>query len=86
VNSARRKRLGELIYPDPQPLDTFEQFARDAHDDIGGLTLERLDDERLLARLRRALSPQPSEWLRERIARLEAEAGRRRSQAQRAGR
>jgi len=75
----RRGRLGELLYSDPDPFDSSEQFTRFHHDDLAGLSLEQLDDERILARLRRALSGQPSSWLAERIARLEAEAARRRS-------
>jgi hypothetical protein len=80
VNRGRRDRLGEVIYPEPRPFDTFEQFQRAQHEDIAGMTDEKLDDERWAARTRRALSTEPTEWLRERIARLEAEASRRRQQ------
>jgi hypothetical protein len=65
------------VYPDPQPWLTAEGFMRAAHGDIQTLDNEQLENERLLSRLRRALDPQPSEWLRERIAKLDAEAARR---------
>ena len=84
MTAAQRGRLAELIcfvaliYPEPRTFDTTEEFAKFHHDDIPGLGAEEIDDERLLARLARALSPQPSSWLRERIVKLDAEASRRR--------
>lgn len=64
-------------YPDPREYDTADSFARYHHDDLRSLTDEELEDERFLARLRRACEPNPSEWLRQRIAHLDAEATRR---------
>ena len=78
---AQATTLRELLaveYADPRPFDTAESFARQCHDDIQSLTDERLDNERLLARFRKACEPRPSAWLVERVARLEAEAQRRR--------
>lgn len=65
-------------YPDPEAFTSAEQFAKAHHDDIPTLSDQGLDDERLLARFRRAAEPRPSSWLVERVARLEAEAQRRR--------
>jgi hypothetical protein len=78
---ARAMTLRELLaveYPDPRPFDTAEAFQRQHHDDVATLSDQRLDDERLLARLRRAAEPRPSAWLTQRVARLEAEWQRRR--------
>jgi hypothetical protein len=83
MSALTRDQLAELIYPEPQPYDTAEAFAKFHHDDIASLNDEQLDDQRLLARLVRALSPRPSAWLVERITRLEIEAGRRRERAER---
>jgi hypothetical protein len=77
-------RLLELVreaYPDPQPFLTAEDFARAHHDDVRDLSDDELEDERLLARQRRALEARPGEWLRERIARLDAEAAGRKQRA-----
>jgi hypothetical protein len=77
-------RLLELVreaYPDPRPFVTAEDFARAHHDDVRDLTDDALEDERFLSRQRRALEPRPGEWLRERIARLDAEASRRKQRA-----
>lgn len=65
-------------YPDPRRCDTAESFARFHHADVRDLDNEALEDERFLARFRRACDPAPSDWLRERIVRLDAEAARRR--------
>jgi hypothetical protein len=75
-------------YPDPLPFDSAESFARYHHDDIApALADEDLEDERFLAHLRRALERRArrevSAWLRERIARLDAEAARRRQRGAR---
>jgi hypothetical protein len=70
-------------YPDPRPLDTAEEFARQNHDDVPALSDEDLVDEMLLARLRRATSSSTSQWLASRIARLSFEVIRR-EQRQRA--
>ncbi|PYR49953.1 MAG: hypothetical protein DMF89_10855 [Acidobacteria bacterium] len=87
INSAPRKRpvvtlaeLARAAYPDPRVFDTAESFARAHHDDIAALDLETLDRERFLARQRWANDPVPSEWLHERLVRLDAEAERRRRQ------
>jgi hypothetical protein len=70
--------LAREAYPDPEEFDTVEAFHRAHHDDIPHLTDEELEDERFLARQRRALERDPSGWLRARIPRLDAEAARRR--------
>jgi hypothetical protein len=75
-------RLAELIveaYPDPSPCDTREEFARFLNDDVPGLSLEDLDRERIVARLRWAFDGDSS-WLRERLQRLDREAATRRRQ------
>jgi hypothetical protein len=83
MGALTRDHLAELIYPEPPIYDTAESFAKFHHDDIASLSDEQLDDQRLLARLARALSPRPSAWLVERITRLELEAGRRRQRTER---
>jgi hemerythrin len=76
----RNTWLADLVreaYPDPDEFETAESFHRAHHDDIPHLTDEELADERFLSRHRRALEREPSDWLRARIARLDAEAARR---------
>ena len=84
---ARITRLLDAAYPEPEPFDTAEGFARSHHDDIGALSLDAINAERILARLRWATlvhhREAPSAWLLERIARLDREAERRRRPAQR---
>jgi hypothetical protein len=74
--------LAREPYPDPLEYDTAESFARYHHLDIPALDDVALEDELLLARIRRAadyITRQPaSAWLCERIERIEAEAARRR--------
>lgn len=71
-------RLIEDSYPDPLAFMTAEGFARACHEDVYQLSDPELEDERLLSRLRRSLSPLPSRWLLERIAVLDQEIARRR--------
>jgi hypothetical protein len=73
--------LAEIIlasYQDPDPCVSLEEFSRARHDDLPGLTLEEIDRERILARLRWAVDPEPSRWFLDRMRRLETEADRRR--------
>jgi hypothetical protein len=74
--------LTTRAYPDPAAFDTAESFSRFHHDDVAGLDAETLDRERFLARQRWA-NAEPSEWLRERLVHLDAEAERRRREARR---
>lgn len=81
MKSLNRSRLTQLVvevYADPDPCASLENFARARHEDLPGLSLEAIDRERLLARLRWALDPDDSSWLRDRLARLDLEADRRR--------
>jgi hypothetical protein len=74
-------RLAELIidaYPDPDPTDTLEELQRFCNEDLGRLSLEDIDRERLVARLRWAVDPDSSAWLRARLAALDREAAKRR--------
>ena len=66
-------------YADPNPYETAEAFAKYHHDDLAAMTLEDLDRERMAARLRRTFDPRPSEWLLNRLAKLDAIAARRRA-------
>jgi hypothetical protein len=82
-NSVRpsERRAAELAisgYPDPETYLTAEGFARTCHADLQHMDLEDIDRERFRARLRWAYDPRPSLWLRDRIARLEVLAERRR--------
>ena len=76
------QELFRSAYPDPQ-MTTAEGFIRQYHDDVADLDDMRLEDERLLARLRRATDRRPTEGLLERIARLDTEAARRRAKPRR---
>lgn len=80
---ARIARLLDAIYHEPDPFETAEEFARAAHDDIPGLTLDELDAERILVRIRWAAvvyhREPPSTWLEERISRLDGAAQQLRS-------
>jgi hypothetical protein len=71
-------RLLDAVFPEPDPFASAEQFARANHDDIAGLTLDELDAERILARVRWAAivhhRGDPSAWLQERIQRLDRAA------------
>jgi hypothetical protein len=76
----RVARLLDAVYPEPNPLDTAESFLRAHHDDIAGLTLDELESERLLARIRWATlvyrRQRPSDWLQTRLWRLDRAAER----------
>jgi hypothetical protein len=67
---------------DPDPFDTAEAFACYNHDDLSGLQLEDLDDERWRLRTARAFGLL-TEWGRERLSRLDDEAERRRRKVRR---
>jgi len=72
-----KTRLADLMleaYPDPSACNSLEAFERARHRDVPCLADEALDRERILARFRWALSPEPSSWLVERLARLDREA------------
>jgi hypothetical protein len=75
---ARIARLLDAIYGEPDPFASAEQFARANHDDIGDLTLDEVDAERILVRIRWAAlvhhRGMPSAWLQQRIARLDRAA------------
>lgn len=77
---ARVERLLGMVYSEPNPFDTIESFQRASHDDLPHLTLDEIDAERILARLRWAVfihhRAEPSRWLEERIARLDQAAAR----------
>jgi hypothetical protein len=72
----RIERLLDAVYCEPDPLQTVEQLGRFHHDDIPALSLEQLDAERILGRLRWAVlvhqRARPSAWLTERLAKLDA--------------
>jgi hypothetical protein len=73
-------KLAELVdeaYGDPNPCESLDEFRRFLHEDIPSLSLEAIDRERFVARLRWAIDPD-SAWLRERLERLDREAARRR--------
>ena len=71
-------RLLDAIYAEPDPFVSAEQFARSNHDDIPDLSLDEIDAERILVRVRWAAlvhhREEPSIWIRERIARLDRAA------------
>jgi hypothetical protein len=81
------ERLVDAVYHEPNAFETAESFARAHHDDVPALTLDEVDAERILARLRWAVlihrRQQPSPWLEDRIARLDQVAAQRRQRAQR---
>ena len=60
------------MYPDPQPLESVEEWSRSTHADIPQLSLAELHRELALARVRAAFDDEPSLWLRERLHELEA--------------
>lgn len=69
-------------YPTPDPFETLDGFRRFHHEDIADLSNDDLARERFRARVRWAFEP-PTEtvnyrWLLQRMARLDAEAARRR--------
>ncbi len=72
---ARVARLLDAAYQEPDPFDTAESFERAHHGDVDRLTLDEIDAERILARLRWSVivhhGGTPSPWLQERIARLD---------------
>jgi hypothetical protein len=78
--NARRIALTELArlviaaYGDPSEHDSWEERRRALHLDLGDLPLEDLDRERILARLRWALDPDPSRWLEARLLNLDRAA------------
>jgi len=75
---ARVERLLDALYSEPSLFASAEEFERANHDDLAQLTLDELDAERILARLRWAAlihhRAEPSLWLSERIARLDQAA------------
>jgi hypothetical protein len=79
---AELTRLLDALYVEPNQCDTIEEFDRARHRDIVRLNLEAIDAEHTLAKLRWAdqihRHVEPTPWLRDRIARLEQEATRRR--------
>lgn len=86
-NLTRLERLLDAVYCEPDAFDTIESFERANHDDIAHLTLDEIDAERILARLRWAAlihhRAEPSRWLEERIAHLDQAAVRLRQGARR---
>jgi hypothetical protein len=84
VDLSRVERLLDVVYAEPDPFETAEEFERAHHGDIASLPLDLIDAERILARLRWAVlihrrAPVTS-WLEERIARLDQAASRLRQQ------
>jgi hypothetical protein len=77
---SRIMSIVDELYPEPQPLDSAEAFERAHHDDLPRLTLDEVDSERILGRLRWAAIVHhrgtPSPWLLERLARLDQAAAR----------
>ncbi len=77
-------RLLDAVYAEPDPFDTAEQFERAHHGDLDQLSLDEIDAERILARLRWAAivhhRGRPSAWLEQRIALLDRRAARLRSE------
>jgi hypothetical protein len=84
---ARITRLLDAVYAEPDELASVEQFVRARHYDLAALTLDQIDGERILARLRCATQTYHGEptspWLNERIARLDIVAERLRKRAPR---
>jgi hypothetical protein len=80
VIDAAIARLVDTIYIEPDFCDSAESFERYHHDDVPYLSLDEIDAERILARLRWAAQiyrrQQPSPWLTERIAKLDDRATR----------
>jgi hypothetical protein len=83
VARARLQHLFDLACPDPDPMRTAEDFARANQMDVDGLTLDEIHRERILLKIRWALTDRPSGWLEERLARLDGEAAVRRPAARR---
>lgn len=84
---ARLERLLDAVYAEPNEFETAEQFERAHHDDIQTLSLDEIDAERILARMRWAAqihhrAPR-SAWFEERIARLDQAAVRLRERVRR---
>ena len=79
-DKARRRLRAQfdLACPDPNPMDTVEAAARANHSDVDGLSLDEISRERILLKIRWALTSTPSQWLTERLARLDGEAAVRR--------
>jgi hypothetical protein len=84
----RLERILDRLYVEPDAFLSAEEFERAYHDDIPVLTLDQIDAERILARVRWALTVQarrePSAWLLERLVRLDQAAGRLRAAARKA--
>ena len=74
----RLRALFDLAAPDPCAMDTVEAAARANHSDIDGLSLDEIHRERILLKIRWALTDSPSQWLVERLARLDGEVAVRR--------
>jgi hypothetical protein len=69
---ATLRELFRAAYPDPDPSATLEAYRRDGHADVETLSLEELDRERIMARIRWALEGHgASEWLCVRLQRLD---------------
>jgi hypothetical protein len=72
----RIERLLDAVYPEPDPLETVEQLERFHHGDLAGLSIDQLDAQRILSRVRWAVlihhGARPSAWLTERLAKLDA--------------
>jgi hypothetical protein len=62
--------LCELIYPVPNPWDTFEQRERFEHHDLRHMSQPELLRERTKLELRLTLDDAPAAWLLERLGRL----------------
>ena len=75
--ASRVARLIDAVYREPNPFATAEEFARSHHDDIAARSLDELDAERFLARLRWSVHVYQrvdvSRWLIERIGLLREE-------------
>lgn len=74
-----------VMYPEPDECDSLEEFARSRHEDIPGLDLDGVNAHRWVARTvwaaRTVHGAEVSEWLLDRLARLDREAERRRGRA-----
>jgi hypothetical protein len=84
---ARLWPLLDAAYSEPDPFDSLEALERAHHRDLDRLTLDEVDAERLLTRIRWGViiyhGQVPSRWLLERIARLDQVAARLRQPAPR---
>ena len=78
----RVQRVLDAVYREPDACNTFEDFTRETHQDIPARTLDEIDAECILARLRWAVlvhrREEPSRWLLDRLALLDDAARARR--------